>query len=78
MSPFVIFLIVIEIFSVIPLLILLFDLWVYAMFNFHPAPFTENQFGVVVIFLFFAIGLAPALSMYIDDYRTKKILGGKK
>ena len=78
MSPFLIIMIAFEILALTPFLVLLFDLWVYAMFNFHPVPFTENQFGVVVIFLFLAIGLGPGLSIYIDEYRTKKILGGKK
>jgi hypothetical protein len=74
----IIILMALVLFLLTPISVLIFDLWVYTLFNYHPAPFNNDQFGASMIFVFIALAILPVLASKLDDYRTKKILDGSK
>ncbi len=77
MLPVIILLMVLILLAFTPFIVLLYDLWVYTLFNYHPAPFNGDQFGVAVIFVFIGIAFLLPLAYQLEHYRVNKIFSRK-
>ena len=69
-------LIVIDVMMFIPIIILLFDLWVYVMLGHYVYGFNESQGVMALIFAFLGVFSCLGTTILIENNRTKKIAQG--